>query len=690
MLRLLLLLLPAIVTWAMETTPAVDLQTVRRNLVQLLSPAAEETAKLTETARTAVASQAADGTWPSVDYADTQRSGWRASQHLTRQAWSLAVALHATPNPDPATAEALRRALDAWFRLDLRNSNWWHNEIGVPMALGGILLLAGDAVDGPRRTTACTLMRRSKHERWTGQNLVWGVNNQIMRGCLEGDEQAVADGFTRFYQEIRINPPPSEGVQPDFSFHQHGNVLYSGGYGQGFSCDGARLLAAAHGTRFQATAQVSAVISSYLLDGQRWMIRGAYWDFGVVGRVFCRPGINARSLAVAARLMAGIDAARSEEFTAMATAIAGGKPDTRVEGNRHFWCSDYMAHQRPAFFASVRMHSKRIDNTDSLTNSENKRSHFVADGATCLMRDGSEYADIYPVWDWQRIPGITCEQRPAMPEPKTVRRTGTTTFVGGVSDGNAGLAAMQHRRDSLQARKTWLLLDDAVVCLGAGISCTSGLPVATSLNQCLLRGQPVRAPGDGPWAWHDRIGYALLAPGQLVLSAGLQRGRWSDIGVGKADELAVPVFSLAIDHGRDPADATYAYVVLPGIAAEAMPAWLAAPPIQVLSNTASVQAAEHRAAGVLGAAFHQAGRLAAGTALSVDKPCLVLLRRKGSVLHISVANPENQPLSVQLTLGEALTGDGVEALPDGCHIRFALPGGAEAGRSVTRSFTLAR
>jgi chondroitin AC lyase len=690
MFRILFLLLPALVSWSMETAPSADLQSVRRNLIQLLSPGAEETVKLTEAARAAVAGQAADGTWPSVDYADTQRSAWRASQHLTRQAWSLAVRLHATQGADAAAAESLRRALDAWSRLDLRNSNWWHNEIGVPMALGGILLLAGDAVDAERRAKACTLMRRSKHERWTGQNLVWGVNNQIMRGCLEGDEQAVADGFTRFYQEIRINPPPSEGVQPDYSFHQHGNVIYSGGYGQGFTCDGARLLAAANGTRFQAPAQVAAVISSYLLDGQRWMIRGGYWDFGVVGREFCRPGKTARGLAAAARLMAGIDPARSDEFTAMAAAIAGGKPDSSVEGNRHFWCSDYMSHQRPAFFASVRMHSKRIDNTDSLTNGENERSHFIADGATCLMRDGTEYVDIYPVWDWQRVPGITCEQRPAMPEPKTVRRTGATTFVGGVSDGSVGLAAMQHRRDSLSARKTWLLLDDAVVCLGAGITCTSGLAVATSINQCLLRGPAVRAPGDGLWAWHDHIGYALLAPGHLSLSAGPQRGRWSDIGVGKADDVTVPVFSLAIDHGRDPVEAAYAYVALPGITSEAMPAWLAAPPIRVLSNTTTVQAAEHRAAGVLGVAFHQPGRLDAGTALSVDQPCLVLLRRKGSVLNISVANPENRPLSVQLEVDEALSGDDVEPTPRGSRIRFALPGGADAGRSVARNFTLLR
>lgn len=655
---------------------------VRSQMIGLLVPVELDTGRLARAAAEAVASQGADGCWADVDYADRQRSAWRASQHLNRHVWELALHLNRDPQAAPAVAEALRRGLDAWFRLDLRNDNWWHNEIGVPMALGNILLVAGDAVDPGRRAQACAIMRRSNYARWTGQNLVWGVNIQIMRGCIEGDRTAVAEGFARYAQEVRTGIPPHEGVQVDASFHQHGNLIYSGGYGQGFSIDGARLLSAARETPFQVPEAVSGVLASYLLDGQRWMLRGATWDFGVVGREFCRQGKNARGLAAAARLMAGLGLPRSAELAAMADSIAADRPDPGVSGNRHFWCSDYMAHQRPGFFASVRMHSTRVDNTDSLTNGENKRSHFIADGATCLMRDGGEYRDIYPVWDWQRVPGITCEQRPAMPEAKLVRRHGSTAFVGGVSDGRVGLAAMQHQRGTLSARKAWLLLDDAVVCLGAGITCSSGLPVATSLNQCLLRGPVQRAPCDGPWIWHDGFGYALLAPGALTARADAQRGAWSDIGVGKADPLAVPVFSLAVEHGRDPAGAAYAYAVLPGIAAEAMPAWQAAPPVRVLANTAELQAAEDRAAGVIGAVFHQPGRL--DGRLAADKPCLVLLRRDGGDLVLSVANPENTALEVAIEIAEEVRGEGVEALPGGSRIRIALPGGDDAGRSVVR------
>lgn len=663
-----------------ESPPVGDLQRLRQRLTADLVIARSDPASAPDPIAEWLATQAADGSWPDVRYDDAVRGAWRTAAHLDRL-WRLAQATFTTP--DAGILARIGRGLACWFRLDPRNSNWWWNEIGVPTYLGNILLVLGAAAEPTWRAQGCAIMRRSNHAKWTGQNLVWGVNVQIVRGCLEDDAKAVAAGFNRLFGEIIIAPPGTEGVQADFSFHQHGSVLYSGGYGQGFSIDGARLIACAHGTRFQAPETIIGIIGSYLLDGQRWMLRGGTWDFGVVGREFCRAGKTARPLAQAARLMAGLGLPRQDEFARLADSIAGDRPDPAFAGNRHFWRSDYMAHQRPGFAASARMHSRRLFNTDALINDENRRSHFIADGAFCLMRDGGEYTGIFPVWDWQRIPGITCEQRPAMPDPKLVRRTGPTAFVGGVSDGSCGLAAMQHRRDKLTAHKAWFFLDDAVVCLGAGITCASQLPVLTSLNQCLRRGPVERAPA---WVWHDQVGYALLAPGDLLLTDGPQRGRWSDIGGGATTEVELPVFSLALAHGRRPRDAAYAYAVLPGLDTAALPAWCRQPPVRVLANTPSLQAVHHPASGLTGAVFHRPGRLDGAITLAVNRPCLVLMRREADGVSLSVANPANKALTVLVDLGLVL--EGAKPTAEGSRVRFDLPGGAEAGRSVTQRFVI--
>lgn len=62
----------------------------------------------------------------------------------------------------------------------------------------------------------------------------------------------------------------------------------------------------------------------------------------------------------------------------------------------------------------------------------------MSDGATNIRVNGNEYADIFPVWEWDRIPGTTLpagEKR----NPVDWGSKGTCTFTGGVSDGKYGV-----------------------------------------------------------------------------------------------------------------------------------------------------------------------------------------------------------------------------------------------------------
>ncbi|MGD0094662.1 MAG: polysaccharide lyase family 8 super-sandwich domain-containing protein, partial [Planctomycetota bacterium] len=538
----------AILSAAEKATAAGDdLATVKTRLVALIAPNEAAAHSQVQKAAGLLKTQKDDGSWPDIDYKNANRANWLASSHVSRLN-EMARGYYASRllgQPDSQLHAGIVKGLDAWFTRDPKNPNWWHNQIGVPQTMASIFLLLGPDAVPAQKPKAVEILKRATWEKWTGQNLVWGVNIQIARGCLEESAATVAAGFERFYREIRIGIQPQEGVMADWSFHQHGNVIYSGGYGEGFSSDCARLVYCASGTRFEAPAEKLRILCNYVLDGQQWMVRGSNWDFGVVGREFTRKNKNARGLVFPAQLLAKLATPRQEEFKAFAARLEGQPGATPLSGNRHYWCSDFMVHHRPAFYASARMYSTRNDNTDSLTNDENKRSHFIADGAFCLMQSGAEYAGIYPVWDWQKIPGITCEQREQMPEPAKCRTKGQTAFAGGVSDGTYGVAALDFKRESLAARKAWFFFDDAVVCLGAGIACQSERPVATCVNQCLLKGaarssveQSSGSPGElatrpTSWAWHDRVGYAFLgAPANARLACGPQKGRWSDIGVG--------------------------------------------------------------------------------------------------------------------------------------------------------------
>ena len=645
----------------------------------------------------------ADGSWPNIDYQDQARSAWKTPRHLSN-VFSL-VRGYRSPRSKLRRSSELRDALEAsldyWLAHDFKNPNWWWNQIGVPRSLAPILLMMEDELSEQQRKKGLEILGRAKIG-MTGQNLVWVTEISALRGILEQDPELVATAYRRVAQEINLGT--GEGIQPDFSFHQHGPCLYSHGYGAAFVADCTRIATQVAGTPMAFPPEKITLLSSLILDGSQWMARGSTTDFGAEGREITRKGQTTGHLAAAARNLLKLPTGREEELRALA-ARASGESAPALEGNRHFWRSDMMTHHRTAYYTSARMFSSRLANTDSPCNGEGLKSHHLADGCNIVLRTGREYRDIFPVWDWQKIPGTTVEQKPQL--TGSPRSQGTRSFVGGVSDGTYGLAAFDLVRETLSARKSWFFFDRGYVCLGTGITCGSDNRVLTTVNQCNLAGDvavggpsPVRQLDGGvhslenpAWIWHDQIGYIFLQPTRIGLRNELQRGsRWEINHQYSKDEVARHVFTAWIDHGTGPRNDSYAYLVVPGVSQTSTENRAAESSLKIVANQSSLQAVWHNGLKIAGAAFYQPAKVAihAGLTVSVDKPCLMLLREMPDQLVISISNPENKAATVRLEVDGEWAGDGVEMSndPPRATVAFQLPGEAMGGSSVTQ--TLAR
>ena len=670
-----------------------------------------------------VASVRPDGSWPDVDYTDLNPARWETFEHLYRV---VAMAQHCRrPGSKWTGHEGLEKATLAafgyWVLKDIGHAkSWWWTQVAVPRVVGMTLILMGDAVPPDIRRAALPIAGRQVSQR-TGQNLLWGCGNQITYGIAAGKPDTVAKAYRLVGGLFDHNKQGTDGIQFDNSFHQHDRVVYTGGYGRSFFTDGAFLAYLAHGTRFAMPAERLAALSAYMLDGAQWVIRGRTFDYGVVGRSItrrqpsCEKGgkqkhgsIALFSLADAADMMARTPGPRQAEFRRFADRLRNGATAANaLEGNRHFWTSDHMVHRRAGYYTSVRMFSSRMHNTDWPCNHEGKKSHFLADGCTFFLCSGREYADIFPVWDWRKIPGTTVRQSPARLTTKGVRTRGTKAFVGGVSDGRYGVAAMDFRRGQLSARKSWFCFDRQFVCLGTAIASRAKGPVLTTVNQCHLRGdvtvgdaaarrpatrgeQSLTAPC---WVHHDGVGYVFPGGGApLHLRTDAQTGSWYDINSGKFKTREMEthdVYALWLDHGERVADGSYCYTVLPASTVRDVARYAERPDVQVLSNTAQLQAVWHKPLGIVGAAFYEPGtvRTPSGRSIGVDRPCLVLWRETARQVCISVANPENQPLEVTLAVDTRLDGEGGtwDARSGQSLIRVGLPDGPFAGQSVTRA-----
>jgi chondroitin AC lyase len=662
---------------------------------------ADATRHALEDGKRVAATLAADGSWADIDY----QQQYHATQHLSRLR-AMAVAYcsgDASTKGSPELKAKLMSALDYWLQHDFKGSGWWSNMIGVPKSLGVTLLMLEPELTPQQVARGVKILDRATLENAhpvirTGANLTWLATNQAYRGLLEHSYDVLSDALRQLFGEIHVADIGYEGIQADASFHQHGAVLYAGGYGHDFTDDCTRWVAFTQGTRFAPSPEQVRLLERYILDGQQWMVRGKVYDYSVVGREIVRRGKDARALVDCVERMAKLPGPRQKELSDFVARLRGEAPAPPLAGNRQFWRSDYVAHERAGYFTSVHMYSTRMFNTDDPIGGENKQGHYIADGAALIYRSGEEYRDIFPVWNWRRVPGTTTEQQPEPLVPQAVRRMGTTDFVGGVSDGLYGMAAMDLQYDALSAKKAWFYFDKEFVCLGAGIVCPTGNPVFTSVNQCLLAGSVAAAdraepllPGeyalDGVcWVEHGSITYAFPPRTPVRVKAGPQTGSWADISPGSAEPVTRDVFSLWIDHGKNPQGSSYEYVVLPeckGVHAQEEVGRL-----EVLSNTPAIQAVRHNGLELLEAAFHQPGKLAGGRGweLSVDQPCLLLCRETGEGVQISLSNPKNAPLIVTVTIDRALVGEGCSPAGSGASaVRFVLPEGNQAGSSVTRT-----
>ena len=643
-----------------------DLETVRARLV---AESHTDRPDL-KAVRGSIKAQRPDGSWDGIDYSDKSRTIWAPMGHLARLT-ELARAYASKRLPEAeaaAVSQAFVKGFDCWAARDPKSSNWWYNEIGAPLELYRLMLLTEPLLTDGRREKGCALLARAKLG-MTGQNLLWLSEAVIGRACLQRDAGLMAEAFARIQGEIVVTE--KEGIQQDFSFHQHGAQLYNGGYGSGFSASAPRFAELAQGTSFAFAPEKLAILSAYLLDGQQWMIRGGQFDYSASGRELTRPNSGgARSYASRARTLLKLDAApRREELERMALRLEKGVSPAcpALTGHRHFWRSDYTAHHLPEFMASVRLTSDRMLQTE-LVNDENQLGVHLSDGVMYLYATGEEYRNIFPVWDWARLPGITAEHNRPLGRVRNGRK-GTRAFAGGVSDGTFGLSAMDFERDGLVAKKAWFFFGGEVVCLGAGIASTNGFRVVTSLNQCLADGPVTAKRADGTvsvlaspeklsepaWVHHGGFVYALLqGAGNIGVGVSAQKGSWKRISTARrADEVTQEVFSLWINHGESPRDAAYAYVVAARPDAAASGAYASAMPVRVVSNTPAVQAVENPPAGILQIAFYRAGVVeAAGWgAVRVDRPCLLMLRRVDGRVKGAVCDPAQRDGQVRVEVG---------------------------------------
>ncbi|QIP12322.1 DNRLRE domain-containing protein [Spirosoma aureum] len=650
-----------------------------------------------------------DYSWSDIPYSSTAQGNWLVGKHLDR----LGLFAKAYANPSSAfygkadLKQKIEGGMNYWLGLNPAPSstNWFYLTISVPKSVGNLLICLRKSPSGISSTLESQMLAWmtkgytfSNSTVRQGSNLTDVAQHYIMRACLTQNETLLKEAVTQVNNSILIG---SSGIQKDNSYLAHGPQLYIYGYGNEYISGISNVASWVVGTSFAFPADKIAIFSNFVRKGFIKPSRGAYADFNLFGRGVTRKNAGKANPGLLEKVKAVDISANSGAYDDAIQRMRQIQPASYniLSEHIHYWRSDYSLHLSPNYTFGLRNVSTRTQKSET-GNGENLKGYYLTEGVNYIAVNGDEYFNIFPVWDWNKIPGTTVPEITSYPK-RTDFGTylGKSSFVGGVSDGVYGASAYAMNDYNTTAKKSWFFFDEEIVCLGAGIASGAAQNINTALNQCLLKTDVTIADGSGnvtvlskggrdydsnlKWVLQGNVGYFFPKGGKVSVSNQTQTGDWSKINSTIASEtVSADVFKLWFKHGLNPSNANYAYIVTPGKTSASQMQAYNGNNISILANDSTMQGVRHNVLGVWQIVFYRAGEFQAdGVLVKVDQPCVVMLKNVStSTVVVHIADPTQQAKQIHLGLKTAQFSEMKSA-------DMTMPTGFDAGSSVSTTIT---
>lgn len=596
-----------------------------------------------------------DGSFPDIDYESKTQTIWNPLTHLDRMKYMILS--YTIPASQYYGSDLLytkiQKMFEFWYNKHPLSSNWYNQQIACPQRIGVMLILMRSGNKQLPKELENKLLERMHIEGGRpdqsgspgiGANKLDIATHWVYRGCLTQDETVLSFGAEQVYYPLFLTT--DEGIQHDYSYHQHGNQIHTGSYGLVFIEGISSIATYMQGTPYEMSKEKLNYLSCFAREGYIPVIRGQNFMFNILGRAISRKGaLDQSNFYTILNRLKEIDSVNSDEYEKSIARVTATEPPTyKLKPiNRHFWRSDYTLHQRPTYTFDVRgtsTYSCRSENG----NNENLQGYFLADGATELAITGTEFANIFGVWDWTRIPGTTTPVRTSIPLPGQWEKLGTSKFSGSASNGKYAVTTYLYNDPdysiNTSANKAWFMFDDEIVCLGAAIQSTAFDEINTTVNQCLLDGEVwfkrdaeteesqnkgLSNYSDLSWIYHNNVGYVFPKKANINVFNNSQSGKWSTINTSQSDETeSKDVFKVWFNHGTKPINNSYQYILLPNKSLNEVKNY-SLDNIEILANNDILQAVKHNALDILGIVFYEATTFKhQGIKVEVDKPCVVM------------------------------------------------------------------
>ena len=517
--------------------------------------------------------------------------------------------------------------------------NWWDYEIGAPRSINNILTLMNEyfskeeieeillpiskMVPDPSKI----MVSQNRGKKAFGGNLSDIGKVKVIEGVLLEDEEKLELAINTVSNVLEV-VSEGEGFHYDGSYLDHADIAYTGAYGSVLIDGFSQLLPVIQLSPYKIKQEKLKILYNWIYDGFLPLIyRGELMDM-TRGRSLSRKVQNDHT--AAAEVLRGILRIAETSETSEKNKLQGIvkniiqsdnyydaflslrsfydvylfenilSNNMVEESSRDTYLKLYNDMNKIAYYNKDRnfafgisMYSDKVQNYEFM-NKENAKGWYTSDGVSYLYNDDlSHFSDDY--WatvDPYYLPGIT--------ENRKVREKGVgmtkmkNSFVGATSlNQKFGTVAMDFSNldNTMSARKSWFILGNRVVFLGAGVKDTSGTNGYTVIeNRKIKRNsrkhtmnqEDYKVIVDGKEKTIDsnemelqaneiflessnkemNIGYQFLQPTFLDLKKETRGGSWKEINETQSNEKVENTF-LTILQPHDMVRNNYAYVLYP-------------------------------------------------------------------------------------------------------------------------------
>ena len=602
--------------------------------------------------------------------------------------------------------------------------NWWDWRIGSPLRFIDCIVMMKNDMTEEQYKKCTDVLRVYVEENAPAPgdaNSMWNMFIRLMTGVLCKDDaylKRVIHGMDNVWFRYSTT---RDGFFTDGSYLMHSAHPYTGSYGASAIESAAKLAYLVNGTKYDisqasknlAIRWIHEAYSPVLYNGLmmdmtrgRSMSRETEGDH-MIGHVIIRsmylftliaPEKDAQPVQELIKywitkstyrsIFQGEDVTNNNNYLFFINELKRLMKNSSIRKanqpvfHKQFPVMTRIVHSMPGFTFAISMYSHIVKNYESI-NRENLKGWNTAAGMIYLYNsDMGQFSDDYwPTVDSYRLPGTTVIQGSETP----AHTFNGDSWVGGTSINNRyGIAGMylKPRRQTLEAKKSWFMFDDEIVALGSNISSSDSVVVETVIenrklkpdnsNTFVVNGKVQSATilSNPTWAHlsgnsaNSDIGYYFPTISNVHILREERAGNWRSINnnpLASSDSLLKANYlTLYFDHGVNPINGSYAYVILPGKSVEQVKKYAKNPDIIVLENSDDVHTVYEKKLRITGANFWNDVAKTSGLITS-DRKSSIIVQENGADILVSVSDPTQRSgiitVQVERSASECLSKD---------------------------------